>query len=81
MNMSTITRHSNTCDIVNVSKHMVVEAVVQDFREKETLNVILNQSVKMSMKWNGRLYEGRMAGMDFTSTGPTVSKTQTGIRG
>jgi hypothetical protein len=60
---------------------MVVEAVVQDFREKETLNVILNQSVKMSMKWNGRLYEGRMAGMDFTSTGPTVSKTQTGIRG
>jgi hypothetical protein len=60
---------------------MVVEAVVQDFREKETLNVILNQSVKMSMKWNGRLYEGRMAGMDFTSAGPTVSKTQTGIRG
>lgn len=79
--MNTITRHSDTCDIVNVSKHTVVEAVVQDFVEKATLNVVLNKSVKLSMKWNGRLYEGRMAGMDFTSTGPSVSKTQTGIRG
>ena len=33
------------------------------------------------MKWNGKLYEGRAAGMDFTSKGPAVSRTQTGIRG
>jgi hypothetical protein len=60
---------------------MVVEAVIQDFRDKEMVTVVLNKSVKMSMKWNGRLYEGRMAGMDFTTAGPTISKTQTGSRG
>ena len=52
-----------------------------DFKEKEVLNVVLNKSVKMSMKWNGKCYEGRMAGMDFISDGPAVSKTQTGSRG
>ena len=52
-----------------------------DFNECEMLTVVLNKSVKMSMKWNGRVYEGRMAGMDFISNGPTVSKTQTASRG
>ena len=33
------------------------------------------------MKWNGSYYEGRSAGMDFESAGPTVSKTYTGLRG
>jgi len=33
------------------------------------------------MKWNGRYYEGRSAGMDFESSGPTVTRTTTGIRG
>jgi hypothetical protein len=79
--LSTITRHSDTCKVVQVSSKREVEAVVQTFSENERLDVIINKSVKLSMKWNGRLYEGRSAGMDFTSTGPAVSKTQTGIRG
>jgi hypothetical protein len=33
------------------------------------------------MKWNGQKYEGRSAGMDFESDGPTVSKIQTSSRG
>jgi hypothetical protein len=56
----------------------LTEAVVQDFDEHKILNVIVGKAVKISMKWNGRLYEGRSAGMDFTSSGPTISKTQTG---
>jgi hypothetical protein len=54
---------------------------VQNFLENERLDVILNKSVKLSMKWNGSIYEGRMAGMDFTSAGPIISKIQTGTRG
>jgi hypothetical protein len=57
------------------------EAVVESFEEHVKLNVIVNKAVKISMKWNGQRYEGRSAGMDFESDGPTVSKTQTGIRG
>jgi hypothetical protein len=58
-----------------------IEAVVEGFEEKVKLNVIINKAVKISMKWNGQNYEGRSAGMDFESTGPTVSKTQTSFRG
>jgi hypothetical protein len=55
--------------------------VVESFEEHVKLNVIVNKAVKISMKWNGKKYEGRSAGIDFESDGPTVSKTQTGIRG
>jgi len=48
------------------------------FNEGRNLTVVMNKSVKVMMTWNGRMYEGRSAGMDFTSVGPTVSKTQTG---
>jgi hypothetical protein len=30
------------------------------------------------MIWNGKLYEGRMAGIDFTTSGPTITKTTSG---
>ena len=76
--MATILRHSDTCDVVNVSKHMVVEAVIQDFRDKEMVTVVLNKSVKVLMNWNGRMYEGRMAGMDVTSDGPKGQKYSEG---
>ena len=79
--MSTVTRHANTCKIKQIASNRIVEAEVQDFREKEMLVVIVNQSVKLSMRWNGRMYEGRMAAMDFETEGPVVSKTQTGVRG
>ena len=56
----------------------MTEAVVQDFEDKVLLNVIVNKAVKINMKWNGKCYEGRNAGMDFESTGPTVTRTSTG---
>lgn len=79
--MSTMIRYDNTCQVMQVMSKRTVEAVVQDFEEHVKLNVILNKSVKISMKWNGSMYEGRGAGMDFTSTGPTISRTQTSSRG
>jgi hypothetical protein len=56
-------------------------AVVESFEDKVKLNVIVNKAVKISMKWNGRYYEGRSAGMDFESEGPSITKTSTGLRG
>ena len=37
-----------------------------------------NKSVKLPMTWNGKLYEGKMAGIDFTSAGPSINKTTSG---
>jgi hypothetical protein len=79
--MSEVLRHSNTCLIKMAKSTKLTEAVVSAFEDKKLLNVVVNKAVKISMKWNGKCYEGRSAGMDFESAGPTVTKTQTGIRG
>ena len=76
--MATILRHSDTCQIKMAKSAKMTEAVVQDFEDKVLLNVVVGKAVKINMKWNGRCYEGRNAGMDFESAGPTVTKTQTG---
>lgn len=74
-------RHSNKCTVVCVSNRNEVEAEVMDFRENKYLNVVINKSVKLPMIWNGRMYEGRAAGMDFETKGPRVVRTQTALRG
>lgn len=79
--MSVMSRHSETCTVKQADSSKTVEAVVQEFVEHSKLNVILNKSVKLSMKWNGKVYEGRMAGLDFISEGPSISRTQTSVRG
>ena len=76
--MATITRHSNTCTIKQVSSGREVEGEIMAFNEGRNLTVVMNKSVKIMMNWNGRMYEGRSAGMDFVSDGPSISKTQVG---
>lgn len=79
--MSTILRHADTCQIRMASGSKTIEAVVDQFIFEQVLDVVLNKSVKLKLKWNGHCYEGRSAGMDIESAGPVVTKTQTGIRG
>lgn len=73
-----IVRYSETCTVKQANTSKTVEAVVYEFKEQQNLTVVLNKSVKISMIWNGKLYEGKMAGIDFTSTGPLINKTKTG---
>ena len=79
--MSTVTRHNNTCVVVQEKTGRKAEAEVMAFNEGRNLSVVMNKSVKMLMNWNGRVYEGRMAGLDFISNGPDLTRTKTGIRG
>lgn len=79
--MSTMIRHSETCQVKMAKGSKTVEAVVDQFIFETALDVILNKSVKLKLKWNGKCYEGRSAGMDIESDGPTVTFTQTGTRG
>jgi hypothetical protein len=58
-----------------------VEAVVDQFIVETVLDVVVNKSVKLKLKWNGKCFEGRSAGMDIYSDGPKIHKTKTGIRG
>lgn len=79
--MKQIIWHSNKCLVKQANSSKVVEAEVMGFTEYKNLTVVLNKSVKLLMSWNGRMYEGRMAGLDFTSDGPEIKKTQGTIRG
>ena len=79
--MSAITRHGDTCLVKMAKSSKETTAVVESFEDKVKLNVVINKAVRISMKWNGRCYEGRSTGMDFESDGPTVSRSQTGLRG
>lgn len=78
--METI-RHADTCTVKQAASGKIVEAVVHEFKEQNKLIVVLNKSVKLNMTWNGRVYEGKMAGMDFVSDGPKITKYTIGIRG
>jgi len=76
-----VTRHSDKCIVKQANSSKEVEAVVFEFNEYRSLTVVLNKSVKLPMTWNGKLYEGRMAGIDFISNGPKVNRSTTSIRG
>ena len=73
-----VVRYSDKCVIKQVNSSKSVEAEVFEFREQKNLIVVLNKSVKLPMVWNGKLYEGRMAGIDFITEGPSIQKTKTG---
>ena len=73
-----VTRYGETCTVKQANSSKTVEAVVFEFKERKSLIVVLNKSVKLPMTWNGKLYEGKMAGIDFTSAGPSINKTTSG---
>jgi hypothetical protein len=79
--MADIIRHSETCKVRQANTSKLVDAAVHEFKDRDRLTVVLNKSIKLPMIWNGKVYEGKMAGLDFVSDGPSVSKTQTTIRG
>ena len=64
------TRFENTCEVKQDATGKIAVAEIMDFNEGRNLTVVMNKSVKLLMNWNGRVYEGRMAGMDFVSNGP-----------
>ena len=79
--MSTVSRHSNNCTVRQANSGKEVTGEVMAFNEGRNLTVVINKSVKILMNWNGRVYEGKAAGMDFESTGPVITRTQTASRG
>ena len=67
-------RYDNTCEVKQETSGKTVIAEVMAFNEGRNLTVVMNKSVRLNMSWNGRVYEGRMAGMDFISNGPKGHK-------
>ena len=64
--------NSDKCTVKAVASGKEMDAEVIAFHEKRNLTVAINKSVKLLMTWNGRMFEGKAAGIDFESTGPKV---------
>lgn len=71
----TRTDYADTCAVTNTDHGRTVEAEILNFVPERVLDVSLDRSVKLTMRWQttqagGGLYVGNMAGMEFTSSGP-----------
>jgi hypothetical protein len=64
------TRYEETCKILCEDNSRSLEVDILSFKEEKNLDVSINKSIKMHMKWNGRVYEGKLHGMTFISDGP-----------
>jgi hypothetical protein len=67
-------RYEPTCKITNEKTGQSIDAEVVSFNQTRNLTVVVNRSIKVLLNWNGRVYEGRAAGMDFISDGPKGQK-------
>ena len=73
-----IVRYDDHCEVKQLNSSKSVKAEILEFKERDNLVAVLNKSVKLPMKWNGTMYEGRMAGIDFSTAGPRITKTRMG---
>ena len=62
----------DTCNVECFSSKKVIVADILEFKELLQLVVSINKSIKLHMRWNGRVYEGNYAGLTFTSSGPKI---------
>jgi hypothetical protein len=71
---------ADTCKLTNTNNGVEVEAEIIEYKPGKMLIVSLNRSVKLTLKHNGKIYVGAMAGIEFVSTGPAETITYQGRR-
>lgn len=67
----------NTCLVTCTNNDRVVEAEIDNFREKDSLNAYMATN-KIHMKYNGRVYVGNAFGYEFTTQGPAEHNIKEG---
>lgn len=71
----------DTCEVICENNGRKIVGEVLDFQEKKYLSVSLERSLKLELRWNGRIYEGRQSGLTFVTAGPIIKNTKTSLRG
>ena len=59
----------NKCMIKCTHNDKIVEAEIDNFKDKESMNVYMATN-KIHMRYNGKVYVGNAFGMEFTTPGP-----------
>jgi hypothetical protein len=69
---------SETCMVTCEDNNKTVVADLLSFKPNQHLSVSLEKSLKLEMRWNGRVYEGKMGKLSFISQGPTITEVKQG---
>ena len=70
----------DTCEVLCEDNGRKMVADLLSFREHDHLAVSIEKQLKLEMRWNGNIYEGRLGRMSFTSDGPLVRNIKQGRR-
>lgn len=71
------TEYEKKVMLTNTKSDVSVEADIDNFREGQRFDAFVATN-KIPMKWNGKVYVGNMAGMEFISSGPHVYRINQG---
>jgi len=67
-----------TCLVTCEDNDRNIQADILGFKEQQYLTVSLEKSLKLELRWNGKIYEGRMGKFSFISTGPKITQVKQG---
>jgi hypothetical protein len=68
----------DTCEVLCEDNGRKMVADLLSFREHDHLAVSIDKQLKLELRWTGKIYEGRMGQLSFTSEGPLVRNTKQG---
>lgn len=69
---------SDTCEVICEDNGRKFVADILGFQKGKYLDIVLERSVKVPLKWNGKIYEGFMGGKSFVSDGPSIQNVKQG---
>ena len=68
----------DTCEVLCEDNGRKMVADLLSFREHDHLAVSIEKQLKLEMRWNGQIYEGRIGSKTFTTDGPLVRNYKQG---
>ena len=68
---------NDTCEIICEDNGRKMVADVLQFTKNKTLTVSVDRSLKLTLGWNGKIYEGAMGQLSFVSNGPDSTFVKT----
>jgi hypothetical protein len=60
------------CEILCEDNGRKMVADIIAFKEHQYLTVAVEKELKLELRWNNKIYEGRMGRLSFTSEGPVI---------
>lgn len=65
------------CEVICEDNGRKMVAEVLSFSEKKALTVSVDRSVKLTLSWNGKIYECKQGPLSFISNGPDITVVKT----